>query len=148
VFDGARAHLEACLLVWTEVEFLELYQGQPLFGEIDRMLRERGLRFFGFDGMAQRVLTDWAALATSDGRLPAPRRFQQVWADAIYLPAPERIATLDADRALRLALITHHVLGAWDLCHEALLRHEAAGGTRGAAQAYRERMRNRAVVPA
>jgi hypothetical protein len=40
------------------------------------------------------------------------------------------------------------VLGAWDLCHEALLRHEAAGGTRGAAQAYRERMRNRAVVPA
>jgi FkbM family methyltransferase len=148
VFEGAKARLEECLLVWTEVEFLELYQGQPLFGEIDRMLRERGLRFFGFDGVAQRVLADWAALATSDGRLPAPRRFQQVWADAIYLPAPERIATLDADRALRLALITHHVLGAWDLCYEALQRHEAASGTRGAAQAYRERMRSQAAARA
>ncbi|MFN9747396.1 MAG: FkbM family methyltransferase, partial [Betaproteobacteria bacterium] len=148
VFDGAGQRLDECLLVWTEVEFLELYEGQPLFGDIDRKLREHGLRFFGFDGVGQRPLADWAALAASGAALPAPRRFQQVWADAIYLPAPERIATLDADRALRLALITHHVLGAWDLCHEALLRHEAAGGTRGAAQAYRERMRSRAVVPA
>ena len=148
VFDGARQRLDECLLVWTEVEFLELYQGQPLFGDIDRMLRERGLRFFGFDGVGQRVLADWAAAAASGGALPAPRRFQQVWADAIYLPAPERIATLDADRALRLALITHHVLGAWDLCHEALRRHEAAGGTRGAAQAYRERLRSRVAAPA
>jgi FkbM family methyltransferase len=148
VFDGAGKRLDECLLVWTEVEFLELYEGQPLFGDIDRKLREHGLRFFGFDGVGQRPLADWAALAASGAALPAPRRFQQVWADAIYVPAPERIAALDADRALRLALITHHVLGAWDLCHEALLRHEAAGGTRGAAQAYRERMRNRAVVPA
>ena len=148
VFEGARARLEECLLVWTEVEFLELYQQQPLFGDIDRLLRERGLRFFGFDGVAQRPLAGWAALAASGSALPAPRRFQQVWADAIYLPAPERIATLYADRALRLALITHHVLGAWDLCHEALRRHESAGGTRGAAQAYRERMRSRAVPPA
>lgn len=148
VFEGARQRLDECLLVWTEVEFLELYQGQPMFGDIDRMLRERGLRFFGFDGVGRRVLADWAALAASGGALPAPRRFQQVWADAIYLPAPERIATLDADRALRLALITHHVLGAWDLCHEALRRHEAAGGTRGAAQAYRERLRSRVAAPA
>jgi FkbM family methyltransferase len=148
VFDGARARLEECLLVWTEVEFLELYQGQPLFGDIDRMLRERGLRFFGFAGVAQRPLASWAASAATGSFLPAPRRFQQIWADAIYLPEPERIATLDADRALRLALISHHVLGAWDLCHEALRRHEAAGGTRGAAQAYRERMRSRTVVPA
>jgi FkbM family methyltransferase len=148
VFNGARARLEECLLVWTEVEFLELYQGQPLFGDIDRMLRERGLRFFGFAGVAQRPLASWAASAATGSFLPAPRRFQQIWADAIYLPEPERIATLDADRALRLALISHHVLGAWDLCHEALQRHEAAGGTRGAAQAYRERMRSRTVVPA
>jgi FkbM family methyltransferase len=148
VFDGASARLEECLLVWTEVEFLELYRGQPLFGDIDRMLRERGLRFYGFAGIGQRHLLDWDASAVANGALPAPRSHQQLWADAIYLPAPERIATLDADRALRLALIVHHVLGAWDLCHEALLRHEAAGGRPGAARAYRDRMGRRVVATA
>lgn len=148
VFDGARARLEECLLVWTEVEFLELYRGQPLFGDIDRMLRERGLRFYGFADIGQRHLLDWDASAVANGALPAPRSHQQLWADAIYLPAPERIATLDADRALRLALIAHHVLGAWDLCHEALLRHEAAGGRPGAARAYRDRMGRRVVATA
>ena len=141
VFDGARARLAECLMVWTEVEFLELYQGQPLFADIDRQLRAQGLRFFAFVGMGQRALAGWDVAGEG---LPAPRSHQQVWGDAVYLPTPERLATLDADRALRMALLAHHVLGAWDLCHEALQRHEAAGGTAGAARAYRERMRRRA----
>jgi len=141
VFDGAQARLDECLLVWTEVEFLELYRGQPLFGEIDRQLRARGLQFYAFAGIGHRPLASWDGGA--DG-VPLPRRFQQVWGDAIYLPTQERVAQLDADRALRLALITHHLLGAWDHCHAALLQFEAAGGCAGAAQAYRERLQRKA----
>jgi hypothetical protein len=143
VLDGARARLAECLLVWIEVEFLELYRGQPLYPEIDRRLREQGLQFFSFVGIGHRPLASFGAMGDI-GR--APRHLQKVWADAVYLPTPERIQALDADRALRLALLAHHVLGAWDQCHAALLRLEAAGGRRGAAAAYRERMRVRARV--
>jgi hypothetical protein len=41
------------------------------------------------------------------------------------VPGPERLARLDAQQAARLALIAHHALGAYDLCHAALARLDA-----------------------
>ena len=119
VFDGAAARLAECLVVWTEVEMVPLYGGQPLFGEIDARLRAHGLQFLCFTGMATRALASWP-----QSGLPAPRRPQQLWADAIYVPAPERISALSADAAARLALLAHHVVDACDLCHAALLRYD------------------------
>ena len=124
VFDGARRRLAECLVVWTEAEFVPLYRGQPLFADIDQRLRAQGFQFFCFHGLASRQLASWPV----QGMAP-PRHSQQLWADAIYVPTPERIAALDAGAAARLALIAHHVLGAWDLCHAALLRHDAVAGT-------------------
>lgn len=125
VFDGAVHRLDECLLVWTEVEFAPLYEGQPLFADIDTRLRRHGLQLLGFDGLAGRTLAGWPA----EG-VPAPRRAQLLWADALYVPTPQRLAALDADRTARFALLAHHVLGAWDLCHEALQRLDRLqGGT-------------------
>jgi FkbM family methyltransferase len=119
VFDGAPQRLDECLVVWTEVEFVPLYRDQPLFGDIDARLRRHGLQFLCFAGLAQRPLASWPQA----GARP-PLRQQQLWADAIYVPQPERLATLTADAAARLALAAHHMLGAYDLCHAALLRHD------------------------
>jgi len=119
VFDGAAGRLAECLVVWTEVEMVPLYRGQPLFGDIDARLREHGLQFLCFTGLASRTLASWP-----QDSLPAPRRTQQLWADAIYVPGPERIASLSADAAARLALLAHHVVDACDLCHAALLRFD------------------------
>jgi FkbM family methyltransferase len=130
VFDGAAARLDECLLVWTEVEFAPLYQGQPLFAEIDTRLRRHGLQFLCFAGLAGRSLAGWPL----QGVAP-PEKLQCLWADAIYVPAPERLAALDAGAAARLAVLAHHVLGAWDLCHRALQRHDQLGGG-GLADAY------------
>ena len=127
VFDGAAARLAECLVVWTEVEMLPLYAGQPLFADIDARLRAHGLQFLCFTGLATRALATWPATA------PAPRRQQQLWADAIYVPHPDRIAQLDVGAAARLALMAHHVIDANDLCHAALLRVDALGGSRFAA---------------
>ena len=124
VFDGAPQRLAECLVVWTEVEFVPLYRGQPLFGDIDARLREHGLQFLCFAGLAHRALASWPA-----GGARAPLRPQQLWADAIYVPQPERIAALTADAAARLALAAHHMLGAYDLCHAALLRHDELSGS-------------------
>jgi len=138
VFDGAAARLDECLVVWTEVEMVPLYCGQPLFGDIDARLRQHGLQFLCFTGLASRALASWPR----DG-LPAPRRAQQLWADAIYVPAPERIAGLTADAAARLALLAHHVVDACDLCHAALQRFDEL--TRGDfAPRYRQALQSAA----
>ncbi len=123
VFDGARERLAECLVVWTEVEFVPLYRGQPLFADIDTRLREHGLQFFCFAGLSSRQLASWPAQG-----MARAQRHQQLWGDAVYVPAPERIAALGGGAAARLALIAHHVLGAWDLCHAALLQHDAVTG--------------------
>ncbi len=130
VFDGARMRLSSCLMVWTEVEFVPLYEGQPLFADIDQRLREHGLQFLCFAGLAQRTLASWPQAAA------APRHPQQLWADALYVPSPERMARLGADPAARLAQLAHHVAHAWDLCHAALLRVDEVSGS-GFAARYR-----------
>ncbi len=128
VFDGARARLDECLMVWTEVEFVPLYQAQPLFADIDARLREHGLQFLCFAGLAQRALASWPVDA------PLPPAQQQLWADALYVPTPARMARLGADDAARLALLAHHVAHAWDLCHAALLRVDELTGSGFAAR--------------
>lgn len=129
VFDGARARLDECLMVWTEVEFVPLYKGQPLFGDIDARLREHGLQFLCFWGLAHRTLASWP-----QGSARAPLAQQQLWADALYVPTPERIARMNLDAASRLALLAHHVAQAWDLCHAALLRVDEVSGSDFAAR--------------
>ena len=42
VLEGAERALESVRLLEIEVEFNELYVGQPLFGDVDRFLRSRG----------------------------------------------------------------------------------------------------------
>jgi len=116
VFAGATQRLSECLVVWTEVLFSPMYEGQPHFGDIDSALRAHGLQMLCFAGLAQRTLASWPTQGVRQ-----PLRAQQPWADAIYVPTPARLATLDAGAAARLALVAHHMLGAYDLCHSALL---------------------------
>jgi FkbM family methyltransferase len=146
VFDGATQRLSECLMVWTEVEFIPLYVGQPLFAEIDQQLRRHGLQFLRFASMATRPLASWVGMSqeasqqVSQGAAgnravaPAPPGSQQLWADAIYVPSPERIATLDLAGAVKLALLAHHMAQAYDLCHAALLRVDALADTDSAAR--------------
>jgi FkbM family methyltransferase len=43
-FKGARSVLQRTKIISTEVEFVPLYDGQPLFGDIDVFLRAEGFR--------------------------------------------------------------------------------------------------------
>ena len=137
VFIGAKERLRECLAVWTEVEFVALYEDQPLFGDIDRQLAAAGLRFFCFSGFGQRLLASWHDAQTRPGQ-----RTQQLWADAIYVPTPQRMAKMDRGSLARLALLCHEVLAAPDLCHEALrLIAQRSGGDATAAARYAQAVR-------
>ncbi len=45
---GLGERISAVKLVHLEVEFMPIYQGQPLFAEVDRYLREKEFRLLGF----------------------------------------------------------------------------------------------------
>ncbi|RMD76928.1 MAG: FkbM family methyltransferase [Chloroflexi bacterium] len=82
VLKGGEALLAATTLgIIIEVEFSEVYRGQPLFSDIDAYLRGQG--FVLFD-----LLTNdgWCRLPRYLSPLRSQRRTGQLlWADAIYL---------------------------------------------------------------
>jgi FkbM family methyltransferase len=43
-FHGMKELLEKVRIIYTEVEFKQMYLGQPLFAQIDRFLRDKGFR--------------------------------------------------------------------------------------------------------
>ena len=45
---GAYKHLQNTKVIITEVEFIQLYENQPLFADIDFNLRKNGFHFFNF----------------------------------------------------------------------------------------------------
>ena len=107
VLRGGKAALREILALQIEVEFVELYQGQPLFAEVDTYIRQTiGLTFMG--------LTDQSNILPTGphrSRVQFARdRGQLIHADALYLRldlldgAPESLKW-DAARAERLVLL-------------------------------------------
>ena len=99
ILQGARELVRAGVVaVRTEVEFSELYQHQPLFGEVDAFLRELG--FMLFDLSCSRYRRE---------RFPSRMltRGQLLWGNATYLRNHEAIG--DKQSLLRLALLAAHL---------------------------------------
>ena len=80
---GATSVLARTLAVHCEVEFLELYRGQPLFAEIDLLLRKAGFRFVDFHNPSRYAFN-------TDARRPSAD--QLAWADAIYFKDPDLVS--------------------------------------------------------
>ena len=122
VLQGAASLLEKSVLgIIVETEFSPLYQGQPLFADIDKFLRDRGFLFFDLitdDGWCRRPR------AVSPLR-SAHRSGQLLWADACYFRDPiienANPVMQNPDQILKLACIAD-VLGYVDYALE-LLQH-------------------------
>ena len=80
VFRGAPKTLAKATLIQTEVEFIELYEGQPLFTDVDRILRAAGFQFHTFLGFGQRC---FKPLLANDDPNRGLRQF--LWSDALYV---------------------------------------------------------------
>ena len=82
-FRGGSGKLARALCVQTEVAFVPIYRDQPLFADQDAVLRDLGLRFFGFASANRFPFT-----GTPNGLyFEAKRRDIGQWidADAVYL---------------------------------------------------------------
>ncbi len=95
ILQGATATLHSCLGIEVEVEFREMYQSQPLFGDLAKFLLDNEFDFIDFVAFGKWERSRPDGLRTFLGEL--------IHADALFLRSPESAVDLAKkfnDRAL------------------------------------------------
>jgi hypothetical protein len=87
------------LVAIVEVQFRKLYEGAPLFSDVDVLMRRLGFEFYRTIAMS---LDKFASPYPTTLKGAMPRE-----ADALFLPNASRIAALPTERLLKLAMIMH-----------------------------------------
>ena len=96
VLAGATRTITQCLAVEAETSFNEIYQGQPLFGQIDSSLRTHGLALIDLE----RVWWRRAGVPR-----PISTRGQIIWANALYLQDPWSSGDFSREKLVKTAII-------------------------------------------
>jgi FkbM family methyltransferase len=112
VFQNALKVLSGTLLIQTEVEFLELYKGQPMFADVDIFLRTQGFQFHTFDGFGRRA---FKPLVINDNINQGLR--QDLWSDAIYVRDWMNLESLSVTKLQKYAVLLHDIVRSYDLAH-------------------------------
>ena len=137
VLNGGDRVLTDAVVVHTEVEFVEMYKGQPLFADVDQRLRRSGFVFHKFAGLAGRT---FKPLIVNDDVNQCLS--QMLWADAVYVKDFMALDRLPSEKLLRMAVILHMVYGSFDLAMQALLAYDRQCST-GLAPTYLQRLTQR-----
>lgn len=90
ILQGAMATLHSCLGIEVEVEFREMYQSQPLFGDLSKFLLDNEFDFIDFVAFGKWERSRPDGLRTFLGEL--------IHADALFLRSPE--STVDLAKKL------------------------------------------------
>lgn len=126
----ATERLRTTLVVHTEVEFLPMYAGQPLFAEVDRFLRGHGFVLHTFHPLVSRMVTPLVVRSN-----PYAGLRQHLWADAVFVRDFTRPELMTDAQLLVLATILHDCYQSYDLAaHLLAARDVRTGGT--SAQRY------------
>ncbi len=134
VFQNALNALSTTLLIHTEVEFVEMYRGQPLFADVDAFLRSRGFQFHSFVGFGGRALKPMIP----NGNVNASFG-QMLWSDAWYVRDWMALDKLSPRQLAKYAVLAHDVQKAVDLAHFVLAELDRRSGS-SLAPAYLERV--------
>ena len=119
VFQNGTERLRDCLVIHTEVEFLPMYEDQPLFSEVELFLRELGFilhRFFPLESRAVEPL-----VINGDKNIGLGQLF---WADAIFIKDFTKFNKLGSQSLKKMALILHEIYGSYDIALRALKAHD------------------------
>jgi protein O-GlcNAc transferase len=115
IFRNALQALSTTLLVQAEVEFVELYRGQPMFADVDIFLRGRGFQFHSFAGFGGRAFKP----LVSNGNINASFG-QLLWSDAFYVRDWMALEALTDVCLMKYAVLAHDLLRSYDLAHVVL----------------------------
>ena len=119
VFENATARLADALVIHTEVEFLQMYKDQPLYGDVERFLRMQGYMLHRFEPLVTRDLSP--LLLASD---PYAGHSQVFWADAVFVRDLTRLNVLSSEQILRMAVILFDCYRSHDLVLYLLREHD------------------------
>ena len=125
VFRHAPRVLQRCVVVHTEVEFLPMYIGQPLFSEVEQHLRAAGFVLHKFDSMESRAVAPMAVNGDIYRGLG-----QVFWADAIFVRDFTRPEALSDEKLLKLCIILHDMYKSYDIVFRLLQEHDRRRATR------------------
>lgn len=134
IFQNASRLLAGALLIHTEVEFVELYHNQPMFADVDILLRSKGFQFHTFNSVGRRTFKPLVL----NGDINSGIR-QTLWADALYVRNWMNLEELDAQKLRKYAVLAHDILRSYDLAHLVLTALDRQIGTSFAAT-YLERL--------
>jgi len=121
----AKKRLKTTLVIQTEVEFLPMYEGQPLFSEVEIFLRKQGFMLHRFYPTVSRVM----APLVVDNNIYAGLS-QLFWADAIFIRDITRLTLLSDQQLLKMAAILHDCYGSIDVALRLLVEHDSRTGGR------------------
>lgn len=77
VLKGSKESLNKCFGLKIEVEFIELYNDQPLFGDVSNFLREKNFQFIDFINLCRWERSEHNGFG------------QCIFGDALFLKSPE-----------------------------------------------------------
>lgn len=122
VFRGGRTRLAQAVAIQTEVSFVPLYEEQPLFGDVDRELREQGFILHSFAAIKRWAIAPM--VLGGDKRRPLNQLLE---ADAVYVRDFMHPYKMDDEQLRHLALIAHHCYGSIDLALRCVILLEERG---------------------
>lgn len=119
IFRNGLNRLRDCLIIHTEVEFLPMYEGQPLFSEVEQFLRKQGFLFHCFAPLVSKVVSP--LLINDDVYAGINQNF---WADAVFIKDFTKFDQLSPNKLQKLAVILHDVYGSYDIALRALMARD------------------------
>lgn len=122
VLEGAWGRLESALVVDVEVEFMPLYKNQPLFADIDILLRTRGFMLHQIQPIGLMFKPSFAK-----GE-PIPTSLHTSWGDTVYVRGFPTFDSLKPLPLLKLAAILHENYGSYDLAARVLAAFDRKTG--------------------
>lgn len=123
--ENAVEKLNNCLVVHTEVEFLPMYKGQPLFDEIFAFMRSQGFVFHNFHTLVKRMVTPLARANNEFAGLN-----QVFWADAVFIrDFSNFVPDMTKEQLLRFCILLHDIYSSFDIVLKTLLHIDNAFNT-------------------
>ena len=122
VFQGASKTLQNVLKIICEVEFIPIYENQPLFENVCNYLIKYNLMFNKFLGLAGRALKPISF--NNNPNLPS----QHIWTDAVFIRHIQKIHRLNDEQLIKLSLLSC-VYSTLDLTFFCLLEYDKRHST-------------------
>lgn len=111
VLQNGITKIKKCVAVQLEVSYINLYEQQPAFGEVDSWMRSQGFVPHCFLDVKR-----WSIAPTifnNNFRVPGNQLLES---DIVYIRDPLKLKLLSTDQLKKLITIAHHCFKSYDLC--------------------------------